>query len=127
MSTKKFITAICLTALAAAGVFWGCEGDPGPIGPQGTQGPVGPSDLNIQAVLMVANIEVKAAQQGTFAMSVYNAASIPKVTLNGTIVRPDEGWLIDGAPADAGKVTGVIESLAGRSAGWPTSASLAGS
>jgi hypothetical protein len=39
------------------------------------------------------------------------------------LVRADEGWLIDGVPADAGKVTGVIEALAGGSAGWPVATS----
>jgi len=109
MNIKKYMLMSGLAALLTAVVFWGCEGDPGPIGPQGNQGPAGPVDLNIQAILKVTGLDAKAIQQGSFAMSVYNAASIPRVTLNDSIILPDEGWFTEGGRLAYSRDLGMID------------------
>jgi hypothetical protein len=74
--------------LLGAVALIGCEGDQGPVGatgPTGATGAPGQQLLNIVASIAVAPI-FKAEVGATFAMSVYNAPSIPHVSLNDTII-----------------------------------------
>jgi hypothetical protein len=91
-----FIIVVSL-ALFALNIFFGCEGDQGPegaVGPQGPTGEPGPTEINIMAIMEVSE-DIKAFDVGEFAMSIYNAPSIPHVRLNNKDIMPDDMGMFD--------------------------------
>jgi len=96
MFGKRIGILFGILTLMAILAFWGCEGDQGPEGPAGPQGPAGPTELNVVGVYSVFDGTVKAFNTGYFVLSVYNAPSIPKVTLDEMNLTPDGEWMFGG-------------------------------
>lgn len=97
MFHKVAFVFVMSLALFAMIMLLGCEGDQGPegaVGPQGPQGNPGPTEINIMAIMEVSE-DLKAFNMGEFAMSIYNAPSIPHVRLNNKDIMPDDMEMFD--------------------------------
>ncbi len=96
---KTILSKMLICALVIIVILLnGCEGDQGPAGPTGQMGPQGvpgPILLNIIATMAI-NDDTLGGVWAVFNMNVYNAPSIPHVTLNDTTVMPADDWMFEG-------------------------------
>jgi len=88
MSFSRTCSWGLVVLLLGAVAMTGCEGDQGPVGATGVQGPQGdPLLLKLSVVASISVFPVVKADVGAnFAMSIYNAPSIPSVRLNDTLI-----------------------------------------
>ncbi len=110
MLRKLAVAMIILFALTVLMMIVGCEGDQGPEGAAGLQGPQGdpgPTELNIVAVIKVTE-DLKAFDMGHFAMSIYNAPSIPHVRFNNEDLAPDDAAMFEEGRLSYKEVFGLV-------------------
>ncbi len=85
--------------------------------------------LVVQLVLVGVAWFAGRGEEASEAFLDLDPAAVTGLTISGSadesvaLTRVSDGWQVDGLPADADKITGVIDKLAGGAANWPVATS----